>query len=126
MPTTGLIKTGLKAALTRAADRGEGDRQMRSGWDVAQGHDWLKNVFSKEELKKMRVLVPGDPMEYGATYFDLTYPEGPPFVSATPNRKVPANSLYVAREGTDPELWQRLVTHRTRGTRLGGTETGPD
>jgi hypothetical protein len=98
---------------------------MGNGCDAAQQHSWLKNIFSEYELHEMRVLEPGDKLTAGETYFDLTYPEGQPMIATSSNQRVPENSLFAARTGTRPRVWQRLISHRSRGTRTGNFEEPP-
>ena len=99
---------------------------MKTGWQAAETHDWLRRVFTDEDLREIRLLDEGEPMARGEEYFDLIYPEGKPFVNEEEGRIVPAESLYVVRSRTPEGLWQRLITHREAATKIGGLGILPE
>jgi hypothetical protein len=83
-------------------------------------------VFTDEELREIHLLEEGEQMTKGEEYFDLTYPEGKPFVNQAEGATVPADSLYVIHSHTPEDLWCRLITHHAAATKIGGLGILPE
>jgi hypothetical protein len=65
--------------------------------------------FTRDELRRMVVLQPGDVLEQGATYIDLRHPRRGEFTAEKPEQvgRLDLN-LFIPKQQTDYELWNRL------------------
>lgn len=63
---------------------------------------------SSDELSRLQILEPGTRLEQGGTYVDLNRLAEGPF-KALGGHEASQNTRYIAKRGTDYELWNRLV-----------------
>jgi hypothetical protein len=68
--------------------------------------------FTSDELRQIRVVVPGSRLAPGATYLDVRAPSGGPFV-APEESHAGKDSWFVPKADVTPPLWNRLL--RTEG-----------
>ncbi len=66
------------------------------------------SMLSGEELDRLPVLKTGTQLEQGSVYYDLNDRERGPF-KAIGGEVANGDNKYVAKKGTDYELWNRLV-----------------
>src|SRR2546423_269174 len=110
------------ALAEEAADRPSQGPRL-SALDVRGEHRVLAN-FSEAELAALQLLPEGTPLRRYQLYLDLHDPARADFAAEGSERVKPGQRL-VARETTDPEVWDALRRGGPRAPGRGGAgETG--
>jgi hypothetical protein len=78
------------------------------------GHE-LRGI-DDEELKQVPVLAPGERLQQGATYIDLTEERPAEFTARGDMASLPGNA-YVPKDRVPYEIWNRLIGEEKPGQR---------
>jgi hypothetical protein len=88
------------------AGSAEAEQMGRTAYDVKEVHRSLSEI-EDDDLKQIPVLPPGERLQQGATYLDLTDPERGEF-TATGEMEAEEGRWMVPKSQTPYPLWNRL------------------
>jgi hypothetical protein len=99
------LNPGVQAVRTRGTPRAQEPR-TRPASELKEVVRAISG-FSNDELRQIRVVVPGSRLAPGATYLDLRRFDRQPFAAADESY-AGKDTWYVAKTDTPPPLWKRL------------------
>jgi hypothetical protein len=105
LPVERALNPGVEAVRTRGTPRAQEPR-TRPASELKEVVRALSG-FTSDELRQIRVVVPGSRLAPGATYLDLRRFDRAPFAAADESY-AGKDAWYVAKIDTPPPLWKRL------------------